>query len=598
MILDRPDASAMRRFAPDVCVIGSGAVGLTTAIGLLRRGIRVLVLESGRRRRTRQASDLAEAECLSPDHHFRPSETVMRRLGGTTNIWGGRCLPLDPIDFRARPWLGLPAWPISQDDLAPHLAEAVALLGAGAAVFSAPLPSLPADPAFTADSLERWSITPAIQRLHRRRIERDPDLLIGLGCTVTGFAIEGERVVGLHLHVEGRGRDYLPVRQVVLAAGGNESTRLLLLEQRRHPDLFGGREGPLGRFYMGHLSGRIADIAFADPLFAVAFDFHIDPHGSYVRRRIVPAAATQEAAGLANIAFWPVVPRIADPAHRSGPLSALYLALSFPPIGRALVAGPVREKHVGAVPARRRSHIRNLVADLPHTLRFLPVFLWRNRLTRLRLPGFFLPNRALRYGLAYHAEQLPNPASRLTLSDATDRLGMARLRIDLRFTTEDAERVVRGIDALGRWLERNRLARLLHHHPAEERAAAVLQAARDGTHQIGTIRMGHDRRHAVVDSECRCFDLPNLFVVSTAVMPSSGQANPTLTAVQLGLRVAERLAREIRRHSVTETSLSVVHPSERLPEAAREAEPGLLPGMAPGLGTGLRPEAGPEPLAP
>ena len=47
---------------------------------------------------------------------------------------------------------------------------------------------------------------------------------------------------------------------------------------------------------------------------------------------------------------------------------------------------------------------------------------------------------------------------------------------------------------------------------------------------------------AVVDGDCRAFDAPNLFVVSTAVLPTSGQANPTLTAVQLGLRLADRLA--------------------------------------------------------
>jgi choline dehydrogenase-like flavoprotein len=46
----------------------------------------------------------------------------------------------------------------------------------------------------------------------------------------------------------------------------------------------------------------------------------------------------------------------------------------------------------------------------------------------------------------------------------------------------------------------------------------------------------------VIDGDCRAFDVPNLHVVSTAVLPTSGQANPTLTAVQLGLRLAARLA--------------------------------------------------------
>ena len=54
--------------------------------------------------------------------------------------------------------------------------------------------------------------------------------------------------------------------------------------------------------------------------------------------------------------------------------------------------------------------------------------------------------------------------------------------------------------------------------------------------------MGTDRATAVVDADCRTFDVPNLHVVSTAVLPTSGQANPTLTAVQLGLRLADHLA--------------------------------------------------------
>ena len=128
-------------------------------------------------------------------------------------------------------------------------------------------------------------------------------------------------------------------------------------------------------------------------------------------------------------------------------------------------------------------------------------------MAQLRLPGFFLRNPARRYGLEYHAEHLPHPESRLTLGAATDRLGLPRLRIDLRFSEADAAAVVRAHDALEAWLSRNRLGRLDWRVPPEARAAAVLAAARHGNHQIGTIRMGADRRTAVVDGDCRSFDL-------------------------------------------------------------------------------------------
>ena len=293
----------------------------------------------------------------------------------------------------------------------------------------------------------------------------------------------------------------------MLAAGGNESTRLLLAVQRQHRGLFGGEGGPLGRFYMGHLNGQVADIVLASEALHAGLDYHVDGHGSYVRRRLVPSPETQAAARTPNVAFWPVVPEVYDAAHRSGPLSAVFLALSVKAVGGRLLAEPIRLKHVGPTPRDRRAHLGNVLRDLPRTLSFAPAFLWRNRVAKVRLPGFFLRNPARRYGLEYHAEQLPDPESRLTLSEATDRLGLPRLRIRLGFSAADAEGVLRAHDALEGWLGRHGLGRLDWRHPPEARVAAVLREARHGTHQVGTIRMGSDRALAVVDGDCRSFDL-------------------------------------------------------------------------------------------
>jgi hypothetical protein len=544
MILETPSPEALRGFAADVCIIGSGSAGTLTALALADRGFRVLVLESGGPAPEPAAADLAVAESLTPDTHFEPHTAVARRLGGTSNLWAGRCVPFDPIDFRARPWLGLDAWPISEADLAPWLAPALAGLGAGEAVLSAPVAGIDPDPAFRCDMLERWSNEPRIQKLHGAALAARQDLLVALRSTVTGFRYGADGAVSaLELHLEGTGAAVLEVARVILAAGGNASTRLLLLEQARAPARFGGAGGPLGRFYMGHLSGQIADVVLDDPKLHDALDYHVDAHGSYVRRRIVPAEATQAAEALANIAFWPVVPRIMTPEHRSGPLSAVFLALSLPPVGRRLIAEPVRLKHVGTAPFRRGTHLRNVLLDLPRTLGFAPAFLWKHKVAKMRLPGFFLKNPARRYGLEYHSEQLPEAESRLGLAEARDRLGQPRLRIDLRFSEADAASVLRAHTALEGWLGRNRLGRLAYYRadPAG-RAAEVLENAKDGAHQVGTIRMGADPATAVVDGDCRAFGVPNLFVVSTAVLPTSGQANPTLTAVQLGLRLAAALA--------------------------------------------------------
>jgi glucose dehydrogenase len=62
---------------------------------------------------------------------------------------------------------------------------------------------------------------------------------------------------------------------------------------------------------------------------------------------------------------------------------------------------------------------------------------------------------------------------------------------------------------------------------------------------MGTCRMGGDPKTAVVDSELRVHGHHNCFVVSTAVWPTVGTANPTLTLAALSLRAVESIDRAI-----------------------------------------------------
>jgi choline dehydrogenase-like flavoprotein len=60
-------------------------------------------------------------------------------------------------------------------------------------------------------------------------------------------------------------------------------------------------------------------------------------------------------------------------------------------------------------------------------------------------------------------------------------------------------------------------------------------------HHIGGTRMAASAEKGVVDSNCRVFGQANLYVAGSSVFPSGGEANPTLSIVQLSLRLAEHL---------------------------------------------------------
>ena len=48
-------------------------------------------------------------------------------------------------------------------------------------------------------------------------------------------------------------------------------------------------------------------------------------------------------------------------------------------------------------------------------------------------------------------------------------------------------------------------------------------------------------REGVVDTNCKVFDVDNLYIAGSSVFPSSGCANPTLTLLALTIRLCDHL---------------------------------------------------------
>jgi choline dehydrogenase-like flavoprotein len=133
--------------------------------------------------------------------------------------------------------------------------------------------------------------------------------------------------------------------------------------------------------------------------------------------------------------------------------------------------------------------------------------------------------------LASLAEQLPDPQNRVTLDPGeTDVYGVPLPRLAYRL---DAY-VQAGLAA----------ARAAHAEIFGMLGATEIQhgeAAEGAGHIIGTARMGSDPRSSVVGGDLRSHDHPNLFILGSAVFPTSATANPTLTIAALSLRAADQV---------------------------------------------------------
>jgi choline dehydrogenase-like flavoprotein len=512
----------------DVCVIGAGPAGLACAFDCHDGGLRVLVLEAGGERPAPGVPDVRAAEILHPDFHDPVDIVAASALGGSTHWWGGRSVPLDEADFRH--------WPLRYDDLLPWWAKAAAFLGS-IGVSETPAPGALARLShFDATRDETWGPELAMSRRWRARIRAPDGPTIVLHARVTKLERAGNRVTSAHVQFGDEERR-VGAKRFVLATGGLSGLRLLLLMQRETPSLFGGADGSLGRGYMGHLTGAIADLALADPSDVKAFAGRWLANKVFARRRIRPRAETIEREAIANIAFWLDNAAMQDAAHGSAVGSARYLAarlvraLSLRGAGNGAPLGP----HLGNV-ARAPFSAAAGLTQAAYLIAAARLTGGHPRSTSL------VPASPGAWRMHYHAEQFRDPANRISLAGSVDSIGVPKLKIDFAMRDADSISVVRAHELLDQDLQAAGAGRLRWHGDRAESVARVRAAARDGYHQLGGAVMGADARTSVVDLDLRSHDIANLYVVSGSVFPSSGQANPTLTVVALARRLAAHLA--------------------------------------------------------
>jgi choline dehydrogenase-like flavoprotein len=527
----------------DLCVVGTGPVGMALALEFERLGRDVLVLESGGKDVDTALSEASRAEIVDIERHAPMEIAVVRALGGTSWTWGGRCVAYDDVDWIPREFVADAHWPVSHEEVRPFYKRATEYLLCGSDAFMVPYKRALTG-GLTLDGVERWAREARVILEYRERMLTSERIRLSLKSTVTdlNLSADGTRIESLTVNTPDGPRT-VRARQIVLAMGGVETTRLLLHTQRSSPHLFGRIDGPLGRYYMGHISGKIASIEFRDPATIDDLDFKLDSSSAYYRRRFMLTADEQIEHRVLNTAFWPDNPPLYDPAHRSGVLSAVFLALAFPPAGRRLLAEAIRLAHTGPKPYPLAAHLRNAVLGAPRGAKDIYRILRDRFVKKPKKPGFLVSNPGGKYALHYHAEQIPHADSRITLGREVDAFGMSRAVIDLRFTEQDVQSVIDSHRLLDQALQANGIGRLEYWYSEEQVRERVYAQAADGFHQVGTTRMGDDPAHSVVDADLKVHGLGNLFVASSSVFPTTGQANSTLLAVAFAVRLAERLAK-------------------------------------------------------
>jgi choline dehydrogenase-like flavoprotein len=554
-------------FDYDVIVVGSGAGGAMAAHTLTHNGLRVLMLEAGRDYDPRTETPMFHTDAQAPlrgtstpDKPFGfydatvdggwkvPGEpyTVAegseflwwraRMLGGRTNHWGRFALRFSPHDFKAFSRDGYGAdWPFEYEELAPWYDRTETLMGV-----CGDNPGIDDMP----DS------SPGV--LHTPPKPRVPELLMAAAARKLGIPMVPMRRAILTRPVDDRQACFWATncgKGCSIGAAFQTTTSLLPMARRT------------GRLHIV-TDAMVRSIGVDDSGHATSVSFvnRKSRQTETLPARVIALAAS--ACESARILLNSRTDRLPNGvANSSGQ------------VGRNLMdsTGAAIPGHVPALENRPRYN------EEGHTANHLFIPWWghaaqaRGELdfprgyhfevgTAFPTPGMNIGLSAAGYGAALKArvrqrygasvnlslrgEMLPNPHCFMEIDpDVKDQWGIPVPRFHWRWSAHELNQVTHGIKTARQIIE------TMGGHVLEPGLTAEVAIKKGGEiiHEVGTTRMGTDRKTSVTNPWGQTWDVPNLFILDGGVFVSNPHKNCTLTLMTLAMRNADCMARVMHR---------------------------------------------------
>jgi choline dehydrogenase-like flavoprotein len=498
MLIDARTVAEGKTIETGVCIVGAGAAGIALAREFRGQPFPVCLLESGDLEFDQETQSLYAGETIgTPITPLTASR--LRYFGGTTNHWAGWCQPLDEIDFQVRDWIPHSGWPFEKSDLVPFYRRAQSVLQIGRFAYDAE--DWETGSARELPFLGRRVVTQMVQfspptrfgQVYRNEIAQAQHITTYVNANVIEIETtkDGRSVIRLRVACLQGNKFWVSAKLFILAAGGIETPRLLLLSNKVHRRGLGNQNDLVGRFFMDHAGLTSGTILLSDPNISPALYIHrvlgfhrnLDPRVEQsLMGELVLSPEVLREEKLANFSAVLHSTSRLEAAKGDGFLSALYSVI----------------KNLNRRVFKPLLHLRNII------------------------------------------EPIPNPDSRVSLIPERDQLGQNRVRLDWRLNTGDKRTIRRSQEIIGMELGRAGLGRLMVMNGSNDDGwPASLEPGL--AHHMGTTRMHVDPKKGVVDQNCQVHGISNLFISGSSVFPTYGYSPPTLTIVALALRLADHV---------------------------------------------------------
>jgi choline dehydrogenase-like flavoprotein len=528
MIIDARSVPTGTVVETEVCIIGAGAAGITLAREFTNTSFRVILLESGGAEPEQATQDLYAGRVIGRPYDIFPASRL-RYFGGTTNHWGGVwCDMPSSLDFEMREGVPYSGWPFALSYLEPWYRRAQPVLKLGPYGYAlsdwgialSDIPEPFRGPHFVCQVLQQGPAT-RFGPEYRPELRRAQNLSVYLHANALRFdaSDNGGAAQQLNVGVLPDGRFTVRARIYILAAGGIENARLLLLSESEVGIGLGNEHDLVGRFFMLHLEYSGGAIVLTDPYSDLTFQ--TGENGARYKR-------------LGSDRRFVSYIKLSDETKRQLKLPNMRWRFQYPRIPE--VDALMQLIHRTGHGADMLHNLGSVIRKFPDVATYIARRMVYGR-NKPRAPMASIP-------LNCTSEQMPNPDSRIGLGQDLDVFGLRKVVVDWRLTAEDKRGMATGDRLLGAELGRGGFGRLRSAVP--EDVSEWPSDMRGDQHHMGTTRMHRDPNVGVVDENCRVHGAANLYVAGSSVFPTGGTFNPTLTIVALALRLADHVKERLR----------------------------------------------------
>ena len=171
---------------------------------------------------------------------------------------------------------------------------------------------------------------------------------------------------------------------------------------------------------------------------------------------------------------------------------------------------------------------------------------WGNAQKKGVVQRLLAPVTIQSFELYTRIEQVPNPSSRVVLSNEKDSLGVPRANLHWALSPIDKRTVRKLNELIGQQVGIKGIGRVrLYDFLRDESDTSMPDSTSGGWHHMGTTRISDDPKKGVVDANCKVHGIDNLYVAGSSCFPTVGSVNPTLTLVALTIRLSDHIKTKV-----------------------------------------------------